>query len=379
MALKVLTVVGTRPEGIKLAPVIRALRDTPAVEGRVCATGQHRGMLDQVLQVFGVVPDHDLDVMQPGQTLAGVAARVLERLEPVLLRERPDWVLVQGDTTTAAMASLCAFYCGIRVGHVEAGLRTFDRRQPFPEEVNRRLTAVVADLHFAPTEHARRNLVREGVPPGEVLVTGNTVIDALLAASRVGQAAPAVLAGVPPERRVVLATVHRRESFGAPLRDVCAALADTVRSHPDVHLVLPVHPNPQVSGAVREQLGALDRVTLCPPLDYLSLVQVLQRAHAVVTDSGGLQEEAPGLGKPVLVVRDTTERPEAVEAGTARLVGTARHRVRAELARLLDDEAHYLSMARAVNPFGDGQAAPRIVQALLASSSTAALPATACA
>lgn len=377
MTLKVLTVVGTRPEGIKLAPVIRALLDTPMVESRVCATGQHRGLLDQVLQAFGVVPDHDLDVMRPGQTLAGVAARVLERLEPVLLQERPDWVLVQGDTTTAAMASLCAFYCGIRVGHVEAGLRTFDRRQPFPEEVNRRLTAVVADLHFAPTEHARRNLVREGVPPEDVLVTGNTVIDALRTASRAHQAPAEVLAGVPPERRTILVTMHRRESFGAPMREVCAALADIVRSHPDVHLVLPVHPNPQVSGVVHELLGALERVTLCPPLDYLSLVQVLQRAYAVVTDSGGLQEEAPGLGKPVLVVRDTTERPEAVEAGTARLIGTGRLRVRAELARLLDDEAHYLSMARAVNPFGDGKAAPRIVQALLASPPTPSIAATA--
>lgn len=365
--LKVLSVFGTRPEAIKMAPVVAELRRRPgAVASRVCVTAQHREMLDDVLDLFGIRPDHDLEVMQEAQTPAYVAAAVLTGLEPVLEEEAPDWVLVQGDTTTTMAAAIAAFYRRIRVGHVEAGLRTGDRWLPFPEEVNRRVADLVTDLHFAPTGRARENLLREGIPGGDVLVTGNTVIDALLDVA----ARPFDPAGTPLEgldldgSRLVLVTAHRRESFGAPIREICRAVAEVARSR-DVRVVYPVHPNPQVAGPVGEELAGLPNVTLLAPLDYLSMAQLMKRASLVLTDSGGIQEEAPSLGVPVLVLREVTERPEAVEAGTARVVGTAAAGIVAEALRLLDDPGEYERMARAVNPFGDGRASVRIVDALM--------------
>lgn len=363
----VLFVAGTRPETIKLAPVIRELARR-GQRPRVCVTAQQREMLDQVLRLFGIVPDHDLEVMEDDQTPAQVAAAILDRLPPVLRTERPDWVVVQGDTTSAAAAALAAHYQHVRVAHVEAGLRTGDRWRPFPEEVNRRVLSVIAECHFAPTEEARRNLLAEGVAAGSVLVTGNPVVDALRwAAAQAGPEAPE-LAGFAcgPGTRLVLVTAHRRESFGAPLERICAALKELAARHGDtLRIVYAVHRNPSVWEPVHRLLGGVPQVTLLPPLGYLPLVQLLKRAHFVVTDSGGLQEEAPALGKPVLVLREVTERPEAVAAGTARLVGTDLERIVTEASRLLTDQAEYARMARAVNPYGDGHASERIVAALL--------------
>ncbi len=369
--MKVLSVFGTRPEAIKLAPVVRQLAATPTIESRVCVTAQHREMLDQVLSLFDITPHHDLDVMRPNQSLAEVTSRVLTGLDGVLREETPDWVLVQGDTTTAMAAALASFYHGIRVGHVEAGLRTGNKRHPFPEEINRRIVSVVGDLHFAPTEVARRNLLKEGIAAETIVVTGNPVIDALLEVAEgayVWDDGP--LAVVPRDRRIVLVTAHRRENFGQPIRDICAALRGVVDRHPDVRVVYPVHLNPNIQGPVYELLGGVAHVTLLPPLDYLPLVHLMKAATIVLTDSGGLQEEAPSLGKPVLVMRETTERPEAVDAGTARLVGTDTQRIMAEVSRLLDDAEAYEDMARAVNPYGDGRARYRIVDALLAAAQT---------
>jgi UDP-N-acetylglucosamine 2-epimerase (non-hydrolysing) len=360
----VLSVFGTRPEAIKMAPVIRELeRFGGEISASVCVTGQHRELLDDVLETFDVSPDHDLDVMRPGQSPTGVAAEVLRGLEPVLADVRPDWVLVQGDTTTAAMAGLAAFYAGARVAHVEAGLRSHEPRQPFPEEINRRVAGVVADLHFAPTEAARQNLLAEGTPADAVLVTGNTVIDALRLA-RSTPAAGAALAALPARGRIMLVTAHRRESFGAPLQRVCAAVAELVSAYPDVHVAFPVHPNPAVRMAVDGMLAGNDRVSLLPPLGYREMVGLLERATLVLTDSGGLQEEAPSLGKPVLVLRDVTEREEAVQAGAARLVGTDVDRILEGASTLLDSPEAYALMSRAANPYGDGHAAERIVAAL---------------
>jgi len=368
--VRVLVVLGTRPEAIKLAPVIGALQREPRAQVRVCSTGQHREMLDQALRLFAIQPDYELHTMTEGQSPAQVGSALLARLEPVLARERPDWVLVQGDTTTAALAALAAYWQRARVGHVEAGLRSFDKWRPFPEEVNRRVISAVADLHFAPTPRARANLLAEGVPARQVLVTGNPVIDALhwVAAQpwepeRLGLG-PALLGR--PGEKVILVTAHRRENQGRPLEEICLALSDiAARYGPGVRIVYPVHMNPHVWGPVHRLLGGLPNVVLTPPMAYLSLVQVMKRACLVLTDSGGIQEEAPGLGKPVLVLREVTERPEAVEAGTARLVGTERRRIVAEVERLLDDASAYERMARAVNPYGDGRAAQRIARALL--------------
>jgi UDP-N-acetylglucosamine 2-epimerase (non-hydrolysing) len=363
--IRVLAVLGTRPEAIKTAPVVLALkRRAPDVAVRVCVTGQHREMLDDVLRLFGVTPDHDLDVMRYGQSPTQVAAEVLRRLEPVVADERPDWVVVQGDTTTAASGALAAFYAGARVAHVEAGLRSYEPRDPFPEEINRRIAGVLADLHLAPTERARGNLLAEGVPPGSVLVTGNTVIDAL-----------AHVQGLPPARvaldgrlgskRLVLVTAHRRESFGPPLERICAAVARLASDLADVHVVFPVHPNPAVRGVVEAMLGGHSAVTLLDPLGYREMVALLERCELVLTDSGGLQEEAPSLGTPVLVLRDVTERTEGVEAGTVRVVGTETERIVTEATRLLRSPSELARMTRAVNPYGDGQAAERIADALL--------------
>jgi len=390
--LKVLSIFGTRPEAIKMAPVVRELQKYPdRVRSVVCVTAQHREMLDQVLTLFGVTPDYDLNIMEDNQTPIQVASAVLSRLEPILRRERPDWVLVQGDTTTVAAASLAAFYAGAKVGHVEAGLRTFHKWQPFPEEINRRIAGVIADLHFAPTERARRNLLREGVSPKQIIVTGNPVIDALRWAAE-QPPTPETRAllerlGIADEARermgggaeensplhpctsaplLILVTAHRRENFGQPLENICLALRDiAARYDARLRMVYPVHLNPNVWEPVHRLLGNVPNIILIPPLDYLSLVHLMKHSYLVLTDSGGIQEEAPALGKPVLVLREVTERPEAVEAGTVRLVGTDRQRIVAETVRLLEDEAAYLQMAQAVNPYGDGQAARRIAAALL--------------
>lgn len=382
--MKVLCVLGTRPEAIKLAPVIRELRrraggglgareDGAGLRTVVCVTGQHREMLAPMLSLFGIAPDHDLDVMVNNQSPSRLAAVVLARLEPVLESERPDWVLVQGDTTTVAAAALAAFHARASVGHVEAGLRTGDKWQPFPEEINRRIGGVIADLHFAPTERARQNLLREGVPDRGIRVTGNTVIDALhwVAGLPPTEGTRAVLqrCGVrdaTASSRIILVTAHRRESFGRALEDICSALRDIVAQH-DVRVVYPVHLNPNVWNPVHELLGDVPNITLLPPLEYLSMVHLLQHSYLVLTDSGGLQEEAPGLGVPVLVLREVTERPEGVDAGAVRVVGTRREAIVAETTRLIEDPASYQRLARAVNPYGDGRAAERIVSALLAS------------
>jgi len=374
--LKVLTVFGTRPEAVKLGPVIRELARHPdRIASRVCVSAQHRDMLDQVLQIFGIQPAYDLNVMQHNQTPTQVAAAVLSGLEPILLHERPDWVLVQGDTTTVAAAALAAFYSRSRVGHVEAGLRTRDRWQPFPEEINRRVAGVIADRHFAPTTRSRDNLLREDVPPDAILVTGNTGIDALQwITAQPEDPEVAKLLRESPEARVILVTAHRRENFGEPLRNICLALRDVAERHAgSVRIVYPVHRNPNVWGPVHELLGDVPNITLRPPLDYLPNLHLMKRAYLVITDSGGIQEEAPGLGVPALVLRDVTERPEGVATGALRLVGTDRARIVAETSRLLDDPAEYDRMARAENPFGDGHASERIVASLLEQPPAAAL------
>jgi UDP-N-acetylglucosamine 2-epimerase (non-hydrolysing) len=366
--LRVLTVFGTRPEAVKLGPVIRELerQGESVVLSRVCVTAQHRAMLDQVLRAFGIQPHHDLNVMQDNQSPSQVASAVLQRLEPILRAEQPDWVLVQGDTTTVAAAALAAFYNRVRIGHVEAGLRTDDRWQPFPEEINRRVAGAVADRHFAPTPRARENLLRENVPAERILVTGNPGIDALQWITT--QPEPPEVGRLAGDARVILVTAHRRENFGAPLEQICLALRDLARRYGDtVRLVYPVHRNPNVWEPVHRLLGEVPSITLCPPLDYLPNLHLMRRAYLVVTDSGGIQEEATGLGVPALVLREVTERPEGVAAGALRVVGTDRARIVHEVSRLLDDPQARAAMALppAQNPFGDGHAAPRIVASLL--------------
>jgi UDP-N-acetylglucosamine 2-epimerase (non-hydrolysing) len=364
--IRVLSVFGTRPEAIKMAPVIHRLREEPGrFESIVCVSAQHRAMLDQVLEVFDVRADYDLDLMTPGQSPGQVVARVLERL-PALLRElRPDLLLVQGDTMTTFAAAFAAYLEKIPSAHVEAGLRTGDRYQPFPEEMNRVLTTRIASLHFAPTAQARDRLLAEGVPPADVHLTGNTVIDALLATRRRDYRfrTPA-LAALDPDARVVLVTTHRRESFGAPLRSTCAALRELVERFPDIYVVLPVHPNPDVKSTVESLLCDLPRTSLIAPVDYVEFVHLMDRSHLILTDSGGVQEEAPSLGKPVLVLREVTERPEGVEAGTAVVVGTNRQRIVATASELLSSPEAYARMANAVSPYGDGKASERIVAAI---------------
>ncbi|HYN76549.1 MAG TPA: UDP-N-acetylglucosamine 2-epimerase (non-hydrolyzing) [Lamprocystis sp. (in: g-proteobacteria)] len=358
---RVLSIVGTRPEAIKMAPVIRALTQDPAFESRVLATAQHRQMLDQVLEVFGIRPDLDLDIMRPNQALTALTARLLIALDDALEAEAPDIVLAQGDTTTVMTAALACFYRRIPFGHVEAGLRTGDLQNPFPEEMNRVIAGRLARWHFAPTESARQNLLREGVDDAAIHVTGNTVIDALLS---VADRRPAIGIPLDPNRRLILVTAHRRENFGEPLRAICRAIRQLAETNPDVQVLYPVHPNPNVKDVVQELVGGCPGIALCPPLDYLPFVGAMQRAYLILSDSGGVQEEAPALGKPVLVLRQETERPEAVEAGVVKLVGPVYERIVAEAQRLLDDPAHYRSMARGVSPYGDGHAAGRIVSAL---------------
>ena len=375
--MKIFIVFGTRPEAIKLAPIIYELRRRSAdanLQSVICVTAQHRQMLDQVLHVFNIQPDYDLDIMEEHQTPTRVASVVLSRLEPLLQQEQPDWVLVQGDTTTMAAACLAAFYARVRVGHVEAGLRTYDKWHPFPEEVNRRVAGAIADLHFAPTQRARQNLLREGVPAECIVVTGNPVIDALhWAAARPCPSVVERLLGAEgqspdqtPTARYILVTAHRRENFGEPLENICLALREiALHFGKEVRVIYPVHLNPNVWRPVHQILGKIPNVILTPPLDYLSMVHLMKRSYLILTDSGGIQEEAPAFGKPVLVLREVTERPEAVEAGTVRVIGTDRWRIVAETMRLLTDEKAYQEMAHAVNPYGDGRAAYRIVTALL--------------
>jgi UDP-N-acetylglucosamine 2-epimerase (non-hydrolysing) len=366
---KASVIFGTRPEAIKLCPLVLALRRHPQLTPHVCVTGQHRQMLDQVLEVFGVVPDVDLRLMQPDQTLATLTGRAVAAVDGYLAEYKPDVVLVQGDTTTAFCAALASFYRKVPVGHVEAGLRTWNKHSPFPEEVNRVLTTRVADYHFAPTAWARDNLLREGVAAESVFVTGNTVIDALqFAAAKVRQHPPEI-PGVPPvllagDARLVLITGHRRENFGPGFESICRAVATLALKFPRAAFVYPVHLNPNVREPVFRLLGGLNNVVLTEPLSYLPFVALMERATVILTDSGGVQEEAPGLGKPVLVMRDTTERPEAVDAGTVRLVGTDADRIVEGVATLLTDSRAYQAMSRAHNPYGDGRACERIVRVL---------------
>jgi len=363
---RVLLVIGTRPEAIKLAPVVHQLQRRPLeFECRVLVTGQHRELLQPMLDLFGVVPDYDLQIMRPRQSLTDVTSAVMEGVGPILEHERPDWVVVQGDTTTVMAASLAAFYRKIPVAHVEAGLRTFDKYSPFPEELNRRIAGVVADLHFVPTPWAFSNLLREGVPGDRILLTGNTGIDALRSTARLDfdlEATP--LKDLPLDRRLVLVTAHRNENLGAGMERIAAGVGQLARRFDDVHVVYPLHLNPRARDAAFRHLDDMANVSLLEPLEYRPLVWLLERAHLVITDSGGLQEEAAGVGAPVLILRDTTERPEGVQAGIARLIGTHREAIVREAGRLLDDEAERRRMITSSCPYGDGKAARRIVSAL---------------
>lgn len=372
--MKAMIVVGTRPEAIKMAPIVHELQARREVETIVCATGQHREMLDQVLSLFAIMPDVDLNLMQQNQTPSQVAARVLLALDPLLAETEPDWLLVQGDTTTVMAASIAAHHRRVRVGHVEAGLRTYDRANPFPEEMNRVVADHVSDLHFAPTKGARANLLAEGISVNSVHITGNTVIDALLwVAARPLTAAAQTELGhygladlvAEEERRVVLVTAHRRENHGRPILDICQALQTLAGKWPDLHFVYPVHRNPNIWGPVHERLGNVPGITLLPPVDYSSLTHLMKHSRLILTDSGGVQEEAPSLGVPVLVLRETTERPEAVTAGAARLVGTDPEQIVREADHLLRDATAHATMAQAINPYGDGRAAARTVDVLL--------------
>ena len=365
--LKVLTIFGTRPEAIKMAPVIRRLNEYPSeIRSRVCVTAQHRQMLDQVLNLFRIVPDYDLDLMRHRQTLTQVAASVLLGLEPILEAEKPDWVLVQGDTTTVMAASLAAFYAGIRIGHVEAGLRSFDKWNPYPEEGNRQITGSLADLHFAPTQRARNNLLRQGVPDGQICVTGNTVIDALHWALELPfERRGTVFDQIDPAKKLILVTAHRRENFGIPIENICFALNELADKHSqDIQILYPVHPNPNILEPVTRILKDVPSVILTDPLDYITFINVLKVAYLVLTDSGGIQEEAPSLGVPVLVLRSVTERPEAVDAGTVRLVGTKHSEIVDMTERLMTNQTAYSSMAQSANPYGDGHAAEKIIDSI---------------
>lgn len=369
--LKVLTVFGTRPEAIKMAPVVQVLARAEKIEAKVCVTAQHRQMLDQVLDLFRIKPDFDLDLMKPGQDLSDITSNILLGMRTVFKQWRPDWVLVHGDTATTFAATLAAYYQRIPVAHVEAGLRTGNLYSPWPEEANRKLTGALARLHFAPTQTSRNNLLAEGVPAKHIIVTGNTVIDALLstlhrldndAELRAQAAGPSSF--LDPNRKLILVTGHRRESFGGGFERICQALAQIAGEHPDVDIVYPVHLNPNVREPVNRLLTSIDNIHLIEPLDYLPFVYLMSRSNLILTDSGGIQEEAPALGKPVLVMRDNTERPEAVAAGTVKLVGTDSVRIVAEIHRLLTDSAEYSRMSRAHNPYGDGNACHRILNAL---------------
>jgi len=366
--LTILSIFGTRPEAIKIAPVIQELNKHPLqIRSVICVTAQHRQMLDQVLELFNINPHYDLDLMISDQSLTQITLAIIRALDPVFQKVRPDWVLVQGDTTTSAMASLIAFYHRIKIAHIEAGLRTYNKYQPFPEEINRRITDAMSDIYFSPTERARQNLLKEGVPDNSIWVTGNTVIDALLqVAARNYNWNEGPLSHIPQNKRLILVTAHRRESFGKPLRNVMLAIRDLAQRYKrDCHFVYPVHLNPNVQTAVNDNLGNQDNISLIAPLPYLPLVHLMKRSTVILTDSGGIQEEAPSLGVPVLVCRNTTERPEAIEAGVAKLAGTDRRIIVREVSHLLDDDEARNRMVKEINPFGDGRAASRIVDIII--------------
>ncbi|WP_138686782.1 UDP-N-acetylglucosamine 2-epimerase (non-hydrolyzing) [Pseudoalteromonas sp. S1688] len=368
MAIKVLSIFGTRPEAIKMAPLVKALNAAEGIDAKVCVTAQHREMLDQVLELFEIVPDYDLNIMKPGQSLYDVTTNILLGLKPILEEFKPDLVLVHGDTSTTLSASLAAFYQQIPVGHVEAGLRTGNLSSPWPEEGNRKLTGAITKLHFAPTQTSQQNLLNEAVNAGDIVITGNTVIDALLqVVDKVKTDTDLIttLKAKFPEldetKKLILVTGHRRESFGGGFERICEALVEIATAHPDTQILYPMHLNPNVREPVNRILKNVDNVHLIEPQDYLPFVYLMNQAHIIVTDSGGVQEEAPSLGKPVLVMRDTTERPEAVEAGTVKLVGTDKARIVSEVNNLLTNAQEYQSMSRAHNPYGDGKACERIV------------------
>ncbi len=370
---KILTVFGTRPEAIKMAPLVHALAADDRFEAKCCVTAQHREMLDQVLELFEITPDYDLNLMKAGQTLNDVTARIVQELKPVLQEFQPDVVLVHGDTATTFAASLAAYYEQIEVGHVEAGLRTGNIYSPWPEEANRRLTGVLTKYHFAPTETSKENLLRENFTPEDIFVTGNTVIDALLMVkdkiesdSDLSATLAAQFPFLDDNKELILVTGHRRESFGGGFERICEALAQTARQHPNVQILYPMHLNPNVREPVNRILGDVENVLLIEPQQYLPFIYLMSRSHIILTDSGGIQEEAPSLGKPVLVMRDTTERPEAVAAGTVKLVGTDVEKITASLDSLLNDEEAYKEMSFAHNPYGDGKACQRILDALIA-------------
>lgn len=366
--IKLMTVFGTRPEAIKMCPLVLEMQKYPDfIEPIVAVTAQHREMLDQVLQLFAIKPDYDLNIMTAGQTLYDVTGRALAGLKDVLAEAQPDMVLVHGDTTTTFVGALASFYAQIPVGHVEAGLRTGNKFSPYPEEMNRKLTGAIADIHFAPTSTSKNNLLKENVDPAAIVVTGNTVIDALQTTVKADyrftdSGLQKALAG---GKRLILVTTHRRENLGEPMRHVYQALRKVLENHPDVEAIFPVHKNPKVREIVDEELGKLAQVHLIEPLDYEPFANLMAKVDIVLTDSGGIQEEAPALGKPVLVLRDTTERPEAVDAGTVKLVGTAYDDVLRETSLLLDDSKYYQSMAEAANPYGDGRACERIIRKIL--------------
>lgn len=366
--IKLMTVFGTRPEAIKMCPLVLEMQKYPDfIEPIVAVTAQHREMLDQVLQLFAIKPDYDLNIMTAGQTLYDVTGRALAGLKDVLAEAQPDMVLVHGDTTTTFVGALASFYAQIPVGHVEAGLRTGNKFSPYPEEMNRKLTGVIADIHFAPTSTSKNNLLKENIDPAAIVVTGNTVIDALQTTVKADyrftdSGLQKALAG---GKRLILVTTHRRENLGEPMRHVYQALRKVLENHPDVEAIFPVHKNPKVREIVNEELGKLAQVHLIEPLDYEPFANLMAKVDIVLTDSGGIQEEAPALGKPVLVLRDTTERPEAVDAGTVKLVGTAYDDVLRETSLLLDDSKYYQSMAEAANPYGDGRACERIIRKIL--------------
>lgn len=366
--MKILSVFGTRPEAVKMAPVVKRLAETSGIEARVCVTAQHRQMLDQVLDLFNIQPHYDLNLMRDNQSLAELSASIFTHLDPVLTDFQPDWVLAQGDTTTVAITALLTYFRRIKFGHVEAGLRTHDKWAPFPEEINRRVAGVTADLHFAPTQWSKQNLLREGVDEAIIKVTGNTVIDALQFVAK--QPEPEEISALATSKlktkKLILVTAHRRENFGKPMEEICQALIE-LASLGNAEIIYPVHLNPNVQEPVNRLLRGVDHITLLPPLDYLPLVHLMKRATIILTDSGGIQEEAPAFGIPTLVLRDVTERPEGVEAGTLKLVGTETRRIVTEAKRLLSDAAAYATMSQATNPYGDGHAAEKIVQALLES------------
>lgn len=364
--IKVFTVFGTRPEAIKMAPLIYELKSRPSIDCKVCVTAQHREMLDMVMNLFDLKPDFDLNIMTERQTLAGITTKALTGLEEVFRQEKPDLVLVHGDTSTTFAGSLAAYYNQIKVGHVEAGLRTYDKYFPFPEEMNRRLTGAIADLHFSPTKNNRANLINEGINPDSIFVTGNTVIDAFKTTiKRDFSFVGTPLEGIDMDKRFILMTAHRRENLGQPLENICKAVARLVRDFPDIEVIYPVHLNPAVRETASSILGSIPRVHLVEPLDVDVLHNAMAKAHLILTDSGGLQEEAPALGKPVLVLRGETERPEAAEAGTVKIAGTEEDIIYSLASQLLTDEEEYHKMSVAVNPYGDGNASRRITDAIL--------------